>query len=68
MYGSITDHIMRKLSKLEEASEIEYTFKSLKLDQVLDIESAPRGDPLVIKSKNGSESYTLKNDREKVGF
>jgi hypothetical protein len=66
IYGSIGDQIKRRPSKLEQTSEIEFTFKSNKLNHILDTHDLEQGEPLRIVSANGKESYTLDNDREKA--
>ena len=68
IYGSIGDQMKRRPSRVEMASEIGYDFQSRKLDNVLDQDTDPKGDKLVIHSQNGKESYTLENDCEKVSF
>jgi len=66
LYGSIGDQIQRKPSKLEQETEIEYTFKSHKLDLILDPDIDSQGSPLRIVSSNRKESYMLKDNREKA--
>jgi P-type E1-E2 ATPase len=68
VYGSIGDQIKRKASKIEMASEIEYTFNSKRLDDAQDAEGVSKGDEMVITSKSGADSYTLKNNRQKVSY
>jgi phospholipid-translocating ATPase len=66
IYGHIGDHIQRKASKLEMKTEIEYTFKSDKLNKLLEEDNCHQGEPLDIYSLDGLEEYTLNNDREKA--
>lgn len=46
IYGSIGDQIKRKPSKLERTSEIEFTFKSNKLNHILETHDLEQGEPL----------------------
>jgi len=66
IYGSIGEQINRKPSRIELKSEIEFTFHSKKLDNVLDNDLGAKGESLTIRSKNGEDSLTLENDREKA--
>lgn len=66
VYGSIDEHLQRKASRLESVSEVEYTFKSHRLDRLLDDEDCDEGDPLRIASLNGREELLLENNRAKL--
>mmetsp|Transcript_43447 Transcript_43447/g.51124 ORF Transcript_43447/g.51124 Transcript_43447/m.51124 type:complete len:346 (+) Transcript_43447:168-1205(+) len=66
VYGSIDEHLQRKASRLESVSEVEYTFKSHRLDRLLDDEDCDEGDPLRIASLSGREELLLENNRAKL--
>ena len=66
IYGNIGEQLKRKASRLEMAMEVEYTFKSHKLDSLLEDQKNTDGDSLKINSTNGRTSYTLQNNREKA--
>ena len=66
MYGTIDLNLQRKASKLETISEVEYTFKSAKMERVLTDSDYDLGEPLKIVSSNGKDSLTLENDRDKL--
>ena len=66
IYGNIEDHDQRKASRLESIAEVEYTFKSVKMENVLSDPDHDFGEPLKIISLNGKEFLDLKNDRDKL--
>jgi hypothetical protein len=66
MYGSIGDQIMRKPSIIESKSEVEYNFKSHKLDELLEDKNYKGGNSMKILSKTGDTSLTLKTQRDQV--
>lgn len=66
MYGTIDVALQRKASKLETISEVEYTFKSAKMERVLAETDYDLGEPLKIVSQNGKDTLCLNNDRDKL--
>lgn len=66
MYGSIGDQIMRKPSRIEAQSEVEYNFKSHQLDDLLENTNYKGGNSMKILSKTGDTSLTLKTQRDQV--
>ena len=67
IYGTIeNDKVKRRASRVESISEVEYTFKSHKMEKLLADKDYEFGVPLIINSKNGKTNLILNNDREKL--
>lgn len=65
-YGSIDDKIQRKASKLEVQLEREFSFRSPKLEGVLQGKDAKKGSPTVIKSKSGRTKIVLEGEKDRA--
>ena len=66
MYGTIGDQLRRKASRIEQKLEIEYSFRSTKLDNLLRNEKSTEGEQTIITSKSGQTQIKLKGHRDKA--